>query len=344
MGAWAYSHQSVSGQTPGVLSQTPISAFPRTALFSVTFSEVGSARCCCLTARPGSILAGSPRGWRLTAPQAPADPGRPAARREERAGPCEPLAAAAARGEDRWGERRRRVRLSARRSPAAREPLLPAVCAALPAGNHGVQRGGRRRQRRGGGEGEWQEEEEAGRPGHDVAYLLQRRHDRGVSGRGRQRGASAGRGAVERGRRGRGQAGARRGRAGEPGRGGAAGRGALLACRALPNTVQRCQPPARRLSIAGTGMPGGEPRPAARPRRMRRGLLAARGAPAALLGAAGGSGPAPVRGGALGPCALAVTERSSGSRRAELSRASPARAAGVSADRWRRKSSPGGSF
>lgn len=38
-------------------------------------------------------------------PQAPADPGSPAARREERAGPCEPLAAAAALREDRWGER-----------------------------------------------------------------------------------------------------------------------------------------------------------------------------------------------------------------------------------------------
>lgn len=50
-------------------------------------------------------------------PQAQADLGRPAARREERAGPCEPLAAAAALGEDRWGERQRSVRLSARPQP-----------------------------------------------------------------------------------------------------------------------------------------------------------------------------------------------------------------------------------
>uniref|UniRef100_A0A8U7MVW4 Uncharacterized protein n=1 Tax=Corvus moneduloides TaxID=1196302 RepID=A0A8U7MVW4_CORMO len=50
-------------------------------------------------------------------PQALADPGSPAARREERAGPCEPLAAAAALGEDRWGEGQRSVRLSARPQP-----------------------------------------------------------------------------------------------------------------------------------------------------------------------------------------------------------------------------------
>ncbi|KAL9868336.1 very-long-chain (3R)-3-hydroxyacyl-CoA dehydratase 1 isoform 3-T3 [Geothlypis trichas] len=68
MGAWAYSHQSVSGQTPRCpQSQTPISVFPRTALISVTFSEVGCSRCCCLT--PGTTPPGSPRRWRLTRPR-----------------------------------------------------------------------------------------------------------------------------------------------------------------------------------------------------------------------------------------------------------------------------------
>ncbi|XP_059698324.1 very-long-chain (3R)-3-hydroxyacyl-CoA dehydratase 1 isoform X5 [Haemorhous mexicanus] len=114
-------------------------------------------------------------------PQAPADPGRPAARREERAGPCEPLAAAAALGEDRWGERQRPVRLSARPQPRrGGSPSSPPCAPRSRPGNHGVQRGRRRRQRRGGGEGERQEEEEAGRPGHDMAHLLQRRHDRRV--------------------------------------------------------------------------------------------------------------------------------------------------------------------
>ncbi|XP_015475103.1 very-long-chain (3R)-3-hydroxyacyl-CoA dehydratase 1 isoform X5 [Parus major] len=65
-------------------------------------------------------------------------------------------------------------------SPAAEGAPPPPCAPRSRPGNHGVQRGGRRRQRRGGGEGEWQEEEEAGRPGHDLAHLLQRRHDRGV--------------------------------------------------------------------------------------------------------------------------------------------------------------------
>lgn len=171
-------------------------------------------------------------------PQAPADPGRPAARREERAGPCEPLAAAAALGEDRWGERQRSVRLSARPQPRRGGSPSSPPCAPHRTGNHGVQRGGRRRQRRGGGEGEWQEEEEAGRPGHDLAHFLQRRHDRGVSGRGRQRGSSAGRGAAERGRRGRGEAGAGRENrdAGEPPGAGfsSPARHCLIRCSAQP--------------------------------------------------------------------------------------------------------------
>lgn len=198
---------------------------------------------------------------------------------------------AAALGEDRWGERQREVRLSARPQPRrGGSPSSPRVCASrsLAGGRHGVQRGGRRRQRRGGGEGEWQEEE-AGRPGHGLAHLLQRRHDGGVRGRGARRGPAARRlsGARSRGRRVQGRP--RRGEArpgGIPGprRAGVAmgaagcesgGRGAALARRALPNTVQRCQPPARhpepaaevkysRDRNAGRGCRA-RPRPSARP-------------------------------------------------------------------------------
>lgn len=144
------------------------------------------------------------------------------------------------------------------RSPAAEGAPPPrAVRLSLPGrGNHGVQRGGRRRQRRGGGEGEWQEEE-TGRPGHGLAHLLQRRHDRGVSGRGhavgRPCGASAGRGgsrcSAAGARRGPGDPGGwrSRGAAGyeSRGRGEPPAAGLALSCPALPNTVQRCQPPAR---------------------------------------------------------------------------------------------------
>lgn len=164
-------------------------------------------------------------------------------------------------------------------SPAAEGAPPPRGCAPLapwPGGNHGVQRGGRGRQRRGGGEGERQEEE-AGRPGHGLAHLLQRRHDRGVSGRGRavgrQRGASAGRqggaagagGSAAEARRGPGDpAGWRsRGAAGGESRGrrGAAGSGlpaghCLIRCSAASR--QRVTPsPPQRLSIAGRGMPAG---------------------------------------------------------------------------------------
>ncbi|XP_075275572.1 very-long-chain (3R)-3-hydroxyacyl-CoA dehydratase 1 isoform X4 [Opisthocomus hoazin] len=80
------------------------------------------------------------------------------------------------------GEGQRAGRLSARPQPRrGGSPSSPRLCAArgLPGGSHGVQRGGGRRQRGGGGEGERQEAE-AGCPGHGLAHLLQRRHDRGV--------------------------------------------------------------------------------------------------------------------------------------------------------------------
>ncbi|XP_039244429.1 very-long-chain (3R)-3-hydroxyacyl-CoA dehydratase 1 isoform X2 [Pipra filicauda] len=103
-------------------------------------------------------------------------PGSPMGRREERAGPCEQLAAAAASGKTD-GVRDSAGPAVSGRAPPRREPLLPPCAPGR--GNHGVQRGGRRWKRRGGGEGEGQETE-ARRPGHSLAHLLQRRHDRGV--------------------------------------------------------------------------------------------------------------------------------------------------------------------
>lgn len=146
---------------------------------------------------PGGLAAPPPEG--LACPGEPLRGGGRSAQRH-----VSSWRGAAALEEDRWGESQREVRLPARPQPRrGGSPSSPRVCAScsLAGGNHGVQRGRGRRQRRGGGEGEWQEEE-AGRPGHGLAHLLQCRHDRGVSGRGhavgRQRGAAAGHGAAAR--------------------------------------------------------------------------------------------------------------------------------------------------
>lgn len=127
-------------------------------------------------------------------------PGSPQGRREERAAPCERRAASGGpRGRQMGWETARGPAVSAASAPPRREPLLPAAVRSLPAGNHGVQRGGRKQQRLCGGEGERQEEE-PGRPGYGLAHLLQHRHDRGVSGRRAGGGAAPRAGAERRGR------------------------------------------------------------------------------------------------------------------------------------------------
>lgn len=184
-------------------------------------------------------------------------PGAPRGRREERAAPCERRAAGSGpRGRRMGWETARGPAVSAASAPPRREPLLPAAVRSLPAGNHGVQRGGRKRQRLCGGEGERQEEE-PGRPGHGLAHLLQHRHDRGVSGR-RAGGSVAPRtGAERRGRdsSARGRGGSGRGAAGTRPRGAGEPRwaGRALACPALPNTVQRYQQRARHPRARGGG-------------------------------------------------------------------------------------------
>lgn len=118
-----------------------------------------------------------------------------------------------------------------------------------------------------------------------------------MSGRGR-RGASAGaerrNGGGEAGaaRRGPGGAGQESRDAGEPPAAGLSSPAehCLIRCSAAGRRRVTPRPP-RRLSIAGTGMPGGGAASRGAASRMRTGLLGARGEPTALRGAPGAPGP-----------------------------------------------------
>lgn len=334
MGAWAYSHQSVSGQTPRCTqSQTPISVFPRTALISVTFSEVGCSRCCCLT--PGTTPPGSALRWRLT---------RPRRLRLTRGDPR--LGGRSAQGHvSRWRRQRPSgktdgVRDSAR-SGCQRGPSPAAEGAPPP---HAPGRGTMASSEEDGGANGAVEEKENGKKKKKLGVLATTwlifynvAMTAGWAGAGGAAPPRARSGGARAARRGPGGAGQESRDAGEPPAAGLSSPAehCLIRCSAAGRRRVTPRPP-RRLSIAGTGMPGGGAASCGAASRMRTGLLGARGEPTALRGAPGAPGPGP-REGRVGAPWLRASRARPGCRRAELSKASPARGqerwAGTGADR-----------